>query len=358
LSFKIHYSWLAVIALVTAVVTTQFSEDYPLLQRLALGLVVSVCFMLASVMREFILSLAVFRRGNPIRKMTLFPFGGVYREKHERAPANYLVLQFTARFLSNLVMAALFYGVYASFINAGNNVLAGVFQWLAYIFAVLFLLHILPAYPLDGGDILRMILWRNGGDYYRATHLASIAGWASGLLMVFTGGLLFIITRLWLASLLIIVLGWVILMAAGAIRRLSGYQIVLRHVRAEQLMQRDFPYLSPDIDISRLVRDYVLSRGWLYIIIVNEGRFAGLLTRRSIRSLALKRWNETTAGQIMTPAGRVFTCPADQTADVLLDEMYQSNVEYVPVEEDQRVVGVVTLTAIKNLIRVRAEFGL
>ena len=83
LSFRVHYTWILVIALVTMIVTTQFSENYPLLQRIILGIVVSLLFLAAVAIRELILSTAAFRREIPIKKITLFVFGGVYPENKD-----------------------------------------------------------------------------------------------------------------------------------------------------------------------------------------------------------------------------------------------------------------------------------
>jgi CBS domain-containing protein len=356
--FGIHFTWVFMIALLTAIITTQFSSDYPLWQRLVLGLVVAGLFLLMTIVREFILSLAVFHRGNPFRKMTLFVFGAVYQENREKVATTHLVLQFAVKYLSNLVIAAIFYGLYATSINAGNTLLAGIAQWLTYLFAILFLLHFIPAFPLDGGDILRMWLWRSSGNYYQSTHLASVIGWSLGLLFVFGGGLVFILTRLWLISLLIVVFGWILTLAAGAARRRTNYHLALQNIKAEDLMTSEYPVVNPAMNIQQLVRDQVLIKGWLYIIIIEEDRLVGLLTLPQIKSLPIQRWKNTLVGDLMTPLEQIYSALPQQTADVLFDEMSLRKIDYVPVIQDGSVIGVVTRTALNELFKIRRGFGI
>jgi Zn-dependent protease len=219
LRFRVHYTWILVFALVTAIVTTQFSEDYPLREKIVLGLVVSLLFLAAVTIRELILNMAEFSREFPVRKITLFVIGGIYPEIRESVAAANSRLLYMARFLSNLAIAAVFAGLYATFVATDNLMAAGVAQWLAYLFFLLFLLHIIPAFPLDGGKILRLVLWRSTGDYYKATQIASLIGWAAGLFFIFVGGLVFIVTFEWTISLVVVSIGWIIEIAAGNTRR-------------------------------------------------------------------------------------------------------------------------------------------
>lgn len=357
MNIRVHYSWILVFTLVTAIVTTQFSEDFPLWQRIILGLVVALLFLLASVLREFILSRAAFRRETPIKKITLFAFGGVYPENRHRIVSTHLPLQYLARYLSNIVIAVIFYGLYATFINAGNLTMAGVAQWLTYIYFLLFLLHFIPAFPLDGGEILRMFLWKSSGDYYKATRIASLIGWTAGLFFIFTGVLVAIITQQWMISLLIVSIGWFIQIAAGSTRRQIGTLMVLQGIRAQDILTREYPVMPPQVNIGQLIREHILVKGWPYIVIVEGTKLKGILTIDQIKSVPGQRWNNTTVGDIMTPSGQLGTAHALQTADTLFEAMYQRGIDYIPVLEDDRIIGVVTRKALMNLVEIRTGFG-
>jgi Zn-dependent protease/predicted transcriptional regulator len=357
LSFRVHYTWIIVFALVTIIVTTQFSADYPLRQRIFLGVIVSLLFLAAATIRELIISLAALHGEIPYQKITLLAFGGVYKENKDIVVSTHLLLLFLARFLSNLVIAAVFYGLYATFINAGHPVMAGLAQWLAYIYFLLFLLHFIPAFPLDGGEILRMVLLRSTGDYYKSTHLASMIGWATGLFLMFAGVLILIVTQQWLISLLIIVIGWTIQIAAGSTRRQVKIGMVLQNIKTADVMTREYPEISTQVKIGQLIREHILIKGWLYIIVVEDGKLKGILTLNQIKSVRWKRWNSTTVGDVMTPSDHIRTAHPLQTTDTLYSEMYQRSVDYIPVLEDDNVIGVVTRSTLMNLVKVRSGFG-
>ncbi len=354
---RVHYTWILVFALVTAIVTTQFSEDYPLRQRIILGVVVALLYLAAAVIRELIIRLAVFYKEVPARKITMFAFGGLYLDKRDRIIPPQWRLLYLARFLSNLVIAVIFYGLYATLINAGNSMLAGMAQWLTYIFFLLFLLNFVPAYPLDAGEILRILLWRSSGDYYKATRIASLIGVAAGLFLIFAGVLVFIITQQWSISLVTVCIGWFIQIAASYVRGQLKTLVLLQKTTAQDIMVKDFPASSGQLNIGTLIRESILVKGWTYVIVMDSTHFAGLLTLSQIKSVPVKGWNSTTLNDCLTPSDRLLTARPQQTADTLLEEMNLRKIDYMPVLEDDHVTGVVTRDALMDLVKIRAWFG-
>lgn len=357
LSFRVHYTWIFVFALVTVIVITQFSENYTLLERVILGAFISLLLLIVTAIREFILSTAAFRIETPIKKTILFAFGGIHHENKDRIVSTHLPLLYLAKFLSNLVIAIIFWGLYATFINSGNLTMAGIVQWLAYIYFLLFLLHFIPAFPLYGGEILRMILWKSTGDYYKATHIASLIGWATGLFMIFTGVLVFIVTQQWHYSLVIVFFGWIIQIAAGYTRRDVKIHMALQNTEAENIMTIEYPVMSEQVNIGQLIREHILEKGWHYIIVVEGGKLKGILTLNQVKRVPVKRCNSTSIGDIMTPTEQIGTASPQQTADTIFEEMYQRSIDYIPVMEDDNIIGVVTRDALMNLVKVRLSFG-
>jgi Zn-dependent protease len=354
---RLHYTWILFFGLVTAIVTTQFTEGYPLWQKIVLGLIVSVMFLAAVTLRELVVSTAVFRRQVPVKQITVFAFGGLYNETQNSLVNTHLVLHYLVRYLSHLVIAIIFYGLYATFINAGNVTLSTLFQWLAYIYTLLFLLHFIPAFPLDGGRILRMFLWRSSGDFYRATARASLIGWAVGLLMIFAGVMEFIVTREWMVSLLLVIMGWTLQAAAGQVRRKTRTLMVLKGIRVQDVMTREFPMMSPQINVGQLVRDNILVKGWNYLIVIEGAQLKGFLTLKKVKSVPFKKWKTTTIGDIMTPSDRLETADPLQTADILQEDMDLMSLDYIPVLQDEHITGVVTRKVLQGLMKTRAELG-
>jgi Zn-dependent protease len=357
LYIRVHYTWIVVFALVTAIVSTQFSENFPLWQRIILGIVVSLLLLAAVTIRELVLDMAACRREIPFKKITLFVFGGVHRENRDTVIVTHLRLLYLAKFLSNLVIAVVFYGLCATFINVGNLMAAGAAQWLAYIFFLLFLLHFIPAFPLDAGQILRMILWRSSGDYYKATYTASLIGWAVGLFSMFAGVLVFIVTQQWIISLIMISAGWIMEIAAGYTRSKIKTMRVLQGIEARDIMTREYPVMPRQENIGQVVREHLLKKGWHYIIVVEGTQLKGILTLNRIKSVPGTRWNNTSLGDIMTPYDRTMTAGPRQTADSLFEEMDQRRLDLMPVLEADSTIGVVTREALMGLVKTRAGLG-
>jgi predicted transcriptional regulator/Zn-dependent protease len=358
LSIKVHYTWIPMLILITALVTLQFAEDYSLFQRMLLGAGVSLLFLATLTFREFILGILAFRKETWVKKITLFAFGGVYQESADRYYATHPPLLYLSRFLFNFLLTAIFYGLYATFVDAGILAIAGIAQWLSYIYFMLFLVHFIPIYPLDGGEVLRLILWKKFGDYYRATWIAGRVGWAAGLILIFTGVLLLIITRQWAIDLLIVLLGGMIQIAAGYTRTLIKIHMTLKTVKAEDIMTRDYPVMSRQVNVRRLIREYILVTGRQYILVVDDGKLKGVLTLNQIKSALRKRQNEATIGDIMTPYEQIRTTYRQQSASVLYEDMYQRSIQYIPVLEENKVIGVVTMSALMNLVKIHSGFGI
>jgi Zn-dependent protease len=208
----------------TAAVITQFSTSYPFLQRLTLGLVASLIFLLTIVLRMFIITLLAIRRGAIIKSDTLFAIGGLLEiDKTTTFPALELLLA-TVGFLLNLIVAGIFFTIYQVMANTGSIMVHVFVQWLAFIYFMLSVFDLLPGLPLDGGRFLRAVLWKTTKDYDRMTRIISWTGWAIGIAFTITGITLTIITRQWFVGILLALPGLILQNAATHQRRQTGKQ--------------------------------------------------------------------------------------------------------------------------------------
>jgi len=218
---RVHYTWLLVIPLITAAVVTQFSVTYPLWQRAILGLIAGVLFFGALVVRELVLMLFARKKGVFVERVTLFAFGGLTQiDKNTSSPA----LEATSSLLGlliNLLIAGIFTVVYFVLVGTGGILADVLAQWLGFIWVMLFILHFVPGFPLDGGRALRALLWRFTGNYERATSVASLVGWLMGL-FIFAGGVFLVAaTKERFTGAFLIAVGLVIQNAATHGRRLA-----------------------------------------------------------------------------------------------------------------------------------------
>ncbi len=258
---RLHYTWSLAFALIMAIVFTQFPETYSLRQRIILGVAAGLLFFAIVSIREFVLSFMASRRGLPLKIITLFAFGGVSQiNREDTSPTLEFLLAMTG-LLSNLVVAGILYGIYAGLVNFGSVAFAGLVQWLAFIYFMLFLFHFIPGFPLEGGRFLRALLWRSTGDYNRATRIATWTGRGIGLICIVGGILLLIFGRQWFVGLTLAGTGWVLQSASAQSRRQAVVGEALENITAGDIMNKECPFINQQLSLSQLVQDCILVKG-------------------------------------------------------------------------------------------------
>jgi len=339
-------------------VVTQFPEAYPLWQRIVLGIAASLLFLLAVSIREIVLSFLALSRGISVKRVTLFVFGGASRiTRGDTLPVLELLLA-AAGLLSNLIIAGIFYAVHSVLVNTGNVIIDGLILWLAFMYFMLALFHFIPGFPLDGGRLLRTLLWKATGDYDRATGIACWTGQGIGLLLIAGGILLLILAHQWFNGLVLIFVGWVLHIAAAQSRRQTVLRKALQDIMARDIMAKECPLTSQQLTLGQLVRDCVLVTGQRYFVVADGGKLQGMVTMRNIKRVPKGRWDSTRIGEIMTPASELKTAHAEQSAGNLLEQMEELEIDQMPVLEQDTVIGVVTRDSLIRLDKTRGELGM
>lgn len=184
---RIHYTWILAFVLISWSVSTQFSTENPLLLRIAFGVAASVLFFFAILLREIVLLLLAVYKGVLVETVTVFAFGGLLQVDRETTTPSHELLLAVAGMLCNLVIAIIFYFTYVLLGNTEQIVIDILLKWLAFLYFTLSLFHIMPAFPLEGGRILHVILWKALNNVRRATRIAGWTGWVIGLLLTVGG---------------------------------------------------------------------------------------------------------------------------------------------------------------------------
>jgi CBS domain-containing protein len=356
---RLHPTWAVAFILIIAMVVTQFPEAYPVWQRLILGIAASLLFFIAVGFREVVLSFLAINRGIPLQRVTLFAIGGLPQiAKGETQPLLELLLA-TAGLLLNLVIAGILYAVHSALVNTANVLLDGIVLWTTYLYFLLTLFHFVPVFPLDGGRLLRTLLWKLTGDYDRATNLASWAGQGLGLVLIALGILLMVLSHQWVNGLMLLFVGWVLYLAAVQSRRQTALREALQHIAARDMLSGESPIMAtPQLTIGQLVRNCVLVTGQRYFVVAEEGELLGVITIRDIKRVAKKRWNRTKISRAMTPANKLRTASAQQSAASVLELMEELRIKRMPVLEEGKVIGVISRDNLNRLNKTRVQLGM
>jgi Zn-dependent protease len=352
---RLHRGWAIAFIVITAMVMTQFHEAYPLWLRVALGIAAVLLFFAAVGIREIILNVLALSRGIPAKRVTLFVFGGVSQLAEEETTILLELLLAMAGLLSNLLIVGILYGIYSILVNTGSAMIGGLILWSAYIYFMLALFHFIPGFPLDGGRLVRAVLWKVTGDYDRATAITSWAGQGFGLLLIAGGILSAVLAQEWFNGVVLAFIGWVLQIAAMQSYRPVTLRKVLRGVMARDAVAGDCPIISQQLSVGQLVRDYILVSGQRYFIVARGARLEGVVSMPNIKKVPKRRRNSTTVGKIMTPASELRVAQAKQPAASLLEQMNEWQIDYMPVLERGRVIGIVVRDSLTLLVKTRAE---
>ena len=353
----IHASWLLIFGLVTwSLAVGYFPSVLPDVGRteaLVLGIVAATLLFVSVLIHELAHSLVARARGLDARSITLFLFGGVSNLGGEsKQPATEFIVAGVGP-LTSLLIAGLAFGVG---VLAGAESRVGVVAgYLATINLLLGLFNLLPGFPLDGGRLLRALVWNATGSLRRATEVAVRAGQlvaygflAWGFLRVLDGELL---SGIWIAA-----IGWFLHGAASA----SLEQVVvdqrLRGVRVRDVLRPDPTFVLPGESIARLV-DEIMLPGYRRAVPVVDGRVVGIVTLSAGRQVPPERRAMTTVAEIMGGRSGVRTIGLDDSLFAALEALAAGDFEQLPVVEDERLVGLLTRGDIVRAIQVREELG-
>jgi CBS domain-containing protein len=352
----LHYTWVIAFGLIIVIVATQLPETYSLWIRLLLGVMASLLFLVAVVIRQLVINFVASRRRIRFNHVTLFVFGGVPGiARVSTLPVLELLLAIVG-LISGLILVVLFYAAYTMLVIYGSTMIAGVIQWLTFIILMLTLFDFIPGFPLDAGRVFRAALWKATADYDRATLIASWIGQGIGLLFIAGGIALMIIAQQWFTGLVLAFVGWGLESAAAQSRRQTVFRQALRGIIVADVMSKENTYISSNLTLEQLLRDYILVTGQRHFAVVDAAKLQGIVTIHDLKSMSKKRWKSTRVEEIMTSTNRLEIAHTDQSAADLIEQMNELRIGVMPVLEGDKLVGVLLRDSLLQLARTRAEF--
>lgn len=307
------------------------------------GGIAAVLFFLSLLAHELAHAVVATRNGIGVEGITLWLFGGVARLRDEAADPGTDLRVAGVGPLVSLLLGAGFAGLALLASGLGLEGLAiGVLGWLAVINVVLAVFNLVPASPLDGGRILRALLWRRRGDRTSAAVTAARAGRTFGLVLIGLG-IAEIVFVPGFGGLWLVLLGWFVMTAAGAEEQHARLQHSLGGVRVGDVMTDDVVTVPGRLSVADLLDDYVWRHRFNSFPVVDEqGRPVGLVTLNRIKDVAVDQRALTAVERISYPLDDVpHVSPTQQLTDLLV-QMGAGADRRVLVLDGERVVGIVS----------------
>ena len=364
----VNPSWVLILLLVVTTLATEvfparFADRPPWVHWL-LAAGAALLFFAAMVLHELGHSVVARYFDIPVRGITLFLLGAVAQTTREtRRPAHEFLMAAAGPAVSILVAGV--FMVLWFLTGRGASALAPVWEWLWLTNVVVGLFNMMPAYPMDGGRVLRAALWALLGNERRATHWSALVGQGFAFLLMGIGGLIVLRAPGGFATfhpfggMQFILIGLFISYAARQSDIQSGLLDYLGGYRVADVMLRDVPAALATTTVREALAGplagYGAAREWL--LASDGGRFVGLAPRSALQMLAEERRYTTRVADLLIPAERLRSVRPEEPLSEVLQRMEAEQTPVLAVVENGQVVGIVHRGQITALMRTRRSPG-
>jgi len=350
----VHISWLVIFALVTwSLASSYFPAVLPRsdqLERWALGAVAAVLLFASVLIHELAHSFVAKARGLEARSITLFIFGGVSSLSGEtKRPSTEFVVAIVGP-LTSLVLSGIAYLVAVA--APPGSAVEAIASYLALINMLLGLFNLIPGFPLDGGRVLRAIIWQVTRNSRRSTELATAVGrlvaWGFllwGFWRVLNGD---VFGGIWIAA-----IGWFLQNAASASLEQAVAEQRLRRLRVGDVLRPDPTAVPPNISVAELVERYMLPGARRSVPVVDGDHLVGIVTLSDVRHVSPEERATTLVRSIMGGRNGLATVTPDRPLRDAIDALGSGDYEQVPVVQDGRLVGLLTRADVVRQIQLR-----
>jgi len=357
----IHYSWFLIAILIVFSLSTYFHgirSDWSPTTIWLSAAVTGMLFFVALLIHELAHSIVAKSRGLTVREITLFALGGVSQIEAEAPNAKSEFFIAIVGPLTSAIIGVACAGIarwWAGQVTAATlSPPIAVLLWLGYINIGLAIFNLVPGYPLDGGRVLRAILWWITRSIERATLWASRVGQFVAFLFIIFGLYRFFLGAnfggLWIAF-----IGWFLLDAAKNSSLQVGIETMLRGRRVSDLMQRDCANVPGYLSIRDLVDHYVLHSSSRCFLVMQGEHVLGLVTPDEIRTVKPESWEQTSVQSIMRPLNSLPEVPPDMAAVRALQLMAREHVTQMPVVSAGKLLGIFSQSQLLGFVRLHSR---
>jgi len=349
---RVDLSWIVLAVLVTwslaRGVFPDYFENLPERTYWFMGAVGALGLFLSIIFHELSHSLIARKFGISMKGITLFIFGGVAEMTEEAPDAKAEFWMAIVGPASSLLLGAMFFAVWRYGESAGWPVPAvGVLFYLAWINVALAVFNLIPAFPLDGGRLLRAVLWGFRKNLQWATRITSRLGSGFGILLIALG-LYSIIQGQFIGGIWWFLIGMFVRSAAQ-----TSYQQLLTRKALEGEMVSRFMVTNPvtvppATSLQQLVDHYIYRHHFKMYPIVEDGRLTGCVTLRQLKEVPHDQWNRVTVREVARPCSPAMNIPPDTDALQALSIMNRTGSSRLMVVVGDRLVGII---ALKDLLQ-------
>jgi Zn-dependent protease/predicted transcriptional regulator len=321
-----------------------------------MGMVGTLGLFFSIIFHEMCHSLVARKYGMAMKGITLFIFGGVSEMGEEPPTPKVEFMMAIVGPASSIAIGLTFYGIHFLGRQSGwPEPVNGVIRYLAYINGLLAFFNLIPAFPLDGGRVLRSILWGAKKNLRWATRISSRIGTGFGILLIVLGVFQFlrgnIIGGMW----------WFLIgMFLRGAANMSYQQLVIRKALegepVRRFMKGDPVTVSPSLSVEQLVEDYVYQYHYkMFPIVEGKDRLVGCVTTKQVKGIPREEWRQRSVGEIATQCSAESAIGPEIDAMKALSIMNKTGNSRLMVTEGNHLVGVIALKDMLRFLALKVE---
>lgn len=375
----IDWSWLLIFGLVSWSLASSFGQmhtEWSTQTQWGIALLAAILFFVSVLAHELAHSLVAKARGVPVRNITLFMFGGISNIQREPAsPIDELLVTIVGpltSFFLGFVFLALGTGSIAlnnmnvmnatamlSELGPANTILL----WLGSVNILVGLFNLIPGFPLDGGRIVRSILWGITGSLQKATRWASWLGqavaWAiilAGMSMLF-GVRIPILGTGFINGIWLIFIGWFLQSAAAKSYHKVVVQDILEDIPVRHMMYSKVPIVSGNISVDTLIDNYLMKSDNRAFIVYDDDKMVGLVTIDDVRKVSPQSRKLTIVRDVMTPSEKMIVIAPEEEASEAFYRLQSADIRQLPVVQENKIVGLLRRKDIIRWLQFQSQLG-
>lgn len=358
--FYIHPSWFLVLGLVTWTYSSGLMGEFPQLSgglALVLGLITALLLFASVVAHELGHSFVALRQGIDVKSITLFIFGGLASlEKESETPGEAFWVAIAGPLVSILIFALATGVGYATAVTGPAAAILGV---IAAVNLALALFNLIPGLPLDGGNILKALVWKITGNPYKGVTFASRVGQIFGWIAIASGLLPLLLVGSF-ANIWNLLVGFFLLQNAGNAAQYARVQEKLTGLTAADAVTPNSPIVSANLTLREFADERILSgENWERFLVTDDaGQLVGAIASGDLRTIPTTDWSQTQIKQVMRPITESTTIQSDKPLTEVVQLLEQQQLSALTVIRDNGVlVGILEKAAIIQLLQRRSEFN-
>jgi len=358
----IDYTWFIIFFLVIYSMAESYfpqtQKHFTTPQYWIMGLAAATLLFASVLLHELAHSFVAIKHGIRVTSIRLFIFGGLAQVSSEPASGRHEFLIALAGPAASMVLAFCFGAMYVVlFFSGALRPVAAIALYLCTANFILTVFNMIPGFPLDGGRILRAILWDRWNDVARATKVVSQLGNAFALFLIVLGALLFFFTPSLISGLWMIFIGLFMKQSAAGSYQAMMIKQALTGVRIRQIMTEKVVTVDWLVSVEELVRDYIYKYQFTNFPVFNREEFLGMVSLAEVKAVHKELWAFKQVRDIMIPAEAVPCLHPDDDATDALSRMVTDDLGRMLVVEEGRLVGIISRRDILNLFKIKSDLG-